>query len=235
MKLIKTNTLTLVNKYRQHTTHRNQKYGRNRNHHQISTVSVHSDQPVTTTASYGTGKRYNSRKNKQHQQRSITTSAPESNGFTRRGYKPKVQPSIVDNSGTTSSTSLYKFKLNRSPGRWQYKTTAKPRVTIRKQEEQVETTNVTQSSSQPNATPISNDVVTPQARSDDVDTLVGSESVDSIVDNESSTENKLDTPFPIETLKVEISTPPDFKDIYYEIATIKSPYTFQVIKQMHLI
>lgn len=73
-----------------------------------------------------------------------------------------------------------------------------------------------------------NDVVTPQARSDDVDGLVGSESVASIVDDESATENKLDTPFPLETIKVEISTPPDFKDIYYEIATIKSPYTFQV-------
>jgi hypothetical protein len=27
---------------------------------------------------------------------------------------------------------------------------------------------------------------------------------------------------------VEISTPADFSDTYYEIATIKSPYTFQV-------
>lgn len=213
-------------KYRQHTTHRNQKYGRGR--HQISSVSVHSDPPVVSTATYGSGKRYNSRKQK-HQQRSITTSAAESNGFTRRGFKPKLQASTVETPSTTS-TSLYKFKLNRSPGRWQYKTTAKPRVTIRKQEEQGDTTNVTQNSTQPNAPSLSNDVVTPQARSDDVDTLVGSESVDSIIDNESSTENKLDTPFPIETLKVEISTPPDFKDIYYEIATIKSPYTFQVIK-----
>lgn len=73
-----------------------------------------------------------------------------------------------------------------------------------------------------------NDVVTPQARSDDVDGLVGSESVASIIDDESSTENKIDNPYPLETIKVEISTPPDFKDTYYEIATIKSPYTFQV-------
>lgn len=33
---------------------------------------------------------------------------------------------------------------------------------------------------------------------------------------------------PTETLNVEISTPADFDDIYFEIATIKSPYTFQV-------
>lgn len=76
--------------------------------------------------------------------------------------------------------------------------------------------------------PLSNDVVTPQARSDDVDGLEGSESVASIIDDDSSAENKLETPSPLETIKVEISTPPDFKDIYYEIATIKSPYTFQV-------
>jgi hypothetical protein len=31
-----------------------------------------------------------------------------------------------------------------------------------------------------------------------------------------------------ETLKVAISTPADFKDVYYEIATIRSPYSFQV-------
>lgn len=31
-----------------------------------------------------------------------------------------------------------------------------------------------------------------------------------------------------ETIKVSISTPADFKDTYYEIATIRSPYTFQV-------
>lgn len=34
--------------------------------------------------------------------------------------------------------------------------------------------------------------------------------------------------WPLETVKVEISTPADFKNTYYEIATIKSPYTFQV-------
>lgn len=103
-------------------------------------------------------------------------------------------------------------------------------MTIRKQndDEQNETTQGTTPISPQDASPLSNDVVTPQARSDDVDGLVGSESVASIIDDESSTENKLDTPFPLETIKIEISTPPDFKDIYYEIATIKSPYTFQV-------
>jgi len=33
-----------------------------------------------------------------------------------------------------------------------------------------------------------------------------------------------------ETIKVQISTPADFSDVYFEIATIKSPYTFQVTR-----
>lgn len=103
-------------------------------------------------------------------------------------------------------------------------------MTIRKQndEDEAPTSQGTTPTFPQDSGASSNDVVTPQSRSDDVDGLVGSESVASIIDDESSTENKLDTPFPLETIKVEISTPPDFKDIYYEIATIKSPYTFQV-------
>lgn len=139
--------------------------------------------------------------------------------------------------GFTSSQKLLLFF--RTPGRWQYKTTSKPRVAIRKQngDEPVDTSNnetlrVTSpasSTSQEISQALINPVVTPQARSDDGDSLEGSESIASIIDDESSTENKVDTPaFPIETIKVEISTPPDFTDVYYEIATIKSPYTFQV-------
>ncbi|XP_049825714.1 uncharacterized protein LOC109601708 isoform X2 [Aethina tumida] len=185
-----------------------------------------------TPPSFGGGKRYQTRKNKQ-QQRAAASQNSESRenkegGYNRRTYKPKVQPSSVEQQAAT--TSLYKFKLNRSPGRWQYKTTPKPRVTIRKQNEEEPAKNDNSNSGggavPQDGAPLSNDVATPQARSDDGDGLEGSESVASIIDD-ASTENKLESPFPLETIKVEISTPPDFKDIYYEIATIKSPYTFQ--------
>lgn len=91
-----------------------------------------------TPPSFGGGKRYQTRKNKQ-QQRAAASQNSESRenkegGYNRRTYKPKVQPSSVEQQAAT--TSLYKFKLNRSPGRWQYKTTPKPRVTIRKQNEE---------------------------------------------------------------------------------------------------
>lgn len=123
----------------------------------------------------------------------------------------------------------------RTPGRWQYKTSPKPKVTIRKQtgDEDSAGNNETLSASAAiklgEAGPLSNDVVTPLARSDDVDSLEGSESITTIIDDDGATENRVDSPsLLLETLKVEISTPPDFKDVYYEIATIKSPYTFQV-------
>lgn len=208
---------------RQHTatTPRPQKYGRSSS----KSLSVHSEQ--TTTPQPSTGKRYNSRKNKH---RTTTTSAPttqEPTSYSRRVYKPKLQATPVESN--PGSTSLYKFKLNRSPGRWQYKTTPKPRITIRKQgEDEQNEEKVTNSEASPAVSGGNNDVVTPQSRSDDSEGLVGSESVATIVDDDITSENKLDNAFPLETIKVEISTPPDFKDIYYEIATIKSPYTFQV-------
>lgn len=165
-----------------------------------------------------------------HAQQVIATSEP---GYSRRAYKQKISPSNVDQQDQ-QSTSLYKFKLNRTPGRWQYKTTPKPRVTIRKH---AGSTNeiAKDSLEQLAATPptdgaIGNDI--PQSRVDlDVD-LDGSGSVNGdVLDDEATgaNDNKLqDRKLPIETIKVEISTPADFSDTYYEIATIKSPYTFQV-------
>ncbi|CAG9856260.1 unnamed protein product [Phyllotreta striolata] len=218
-----------------------QKFGGGRNRKQTTPKpSVHSEEPPTSPS----GKRYSSRRTSKSSKSPSESST--SSSFTRRGYKPKVQPSAVDS--TSSSSSLYKFKLNRSPGRWQYKTTSRPRVTIRKQNSDAAANNneVPSSPMPPPApqegpqSPI-NDVVTSQARSDDVDSLEGSESIASIIDDGSATGNKLDAnpdpdeereaalpAFPVETIKVEISAPSDFGDIYYEIATIKSPYTFQV-------
>lgn len=140
-------------------------------------------------------------------------------GYTRRAYqknKQQIQPSPVDGLSAAESTSLYKFKLNRQPGRWQYKTTAKPRVTIRKQNNEVR-------DDVNNVTPVY------EQRSDETDLEHAGSLIQGDVLNEDETgDNRIDRKFPIETIKVEISTPADFKDTYFEIATIKSPYTFQV-------
>jgi hypothetical protein len=164
-----------------------------------------------------------------HAQQVIATSEP---GYNRRPYKPKVSPSNVDQQQQDhQSTSLYKFKLNRTPGRWQYKTTPKPRVTIRKHgNNEIAKESLEQlAATPPTDGAVGNDIL--QSRVDlDVD-LDGSGSVNGDVLDDEETgagNNKIERKLPIETIKVEISTPADFSDTYYEIATIKSPYTFQV-------
>lgn len=146
--------------------------------------------------------------------------------------------------------------MNRQPGRWQYKTSPKPRVTIRKQngsgggdaendgviavtptyetaalheDQQNEngaangqvhiSTSSSSSSSSSNGENRNEDGDLESSGSVNGDVLNDDETIDNIIENKK---------FPIETLKVEISTPADFKDTYYEIATIKSPYTYQV-------
>lgn len=111
--------------------------------------------------------------------------------------------------------------MNRSPGRWQYKTSPKPRVVIKKTEKATEDENIQIISASQNEADInSNDVLSnkndsdlePEGRPNEFNTQIAG------------------TPkYLAETLKVEISTPADFKDTYYEIATIKTPYTFREI------
>ncbi|XP_076273891.1 uncharacterized protein LOC143204875 isoform X3 [Rhynchophorus ferrugineus] len=157
-----------------------------------------------------------------------TKNRPKENGTPDQ--RADKEPTGQGNS-KKSSKNRTSSRNSKSPGRWQYKTTAKPRVTIRKQNDEDGTNNnealESNLAGKPEAGRGNNDPAT--TRSDESDSLEGSESITSIIDDESATENKLDGPsLPLETIKVEISTPPDFKDVYYEIATIKSPYTFQV-------
>lgn len=150
------------------------------------------------------------------------------NDNSKRGFKPRIQASAVEPAAQSTSSSIYKFKLNRSPGtgRWQYKTSPKPKVTIRKPagEDEQPTT--------PNTNPLLDDLqdndISPQARSDnDLDLSSSQNGPTTLLDNETE-DNSLEKPPAVETIKVEISTPADFRDVYYEIATLKSPYTFQV-------
>lgn len=155
-----------------------------------------------------------------------TTVTPSSNteNQSKRGFKPRIQPTSVEQV-TSAATSVYKFKLNRQQGsgRWQYKTSPKPKVTIRKMNDDEQTTPMS-AEEQP-----SNEV-SPQARSDNDLELSGSQSgPGTLLDNETE-DNSIEKPPPVETLKVDISTPADFRDVYYEIATLKSPYTFQVTR-----
>lgn len=211
-----------------HVALRHNKYGRPTSA-KLATVSVFSEPQTSVSATASPGRRYQtSRRNKPRLNSSPAADSPAGSAYTRRGYKSRIHSSSVDTS-PASSTSLYKFKLNRAPGRWQYKTTQKPRVTIRKQngdgdEHETSTTPL----SLQDVSPLLNDVVTPQSRSDEIDlNPLGSETSSTNLNDENA-DNKLEQTFPLETIKVEISTPADFKNVYYELATIKSPYTFQV-------
>ncbi|ETN66323.1 hypothetical protein AND_001893 [Anopheles darlingi] len=144
------------------------------------------------------------------------------------------------------TTSLYKFKLNRSPGRWQYKSPAKPTVAIRKQsgvkpqagptgKDQVLTDQTYTIAPITDTSVQFNDIAQPvvgdhgEGKVDTDTDLDQSGSVHgNVLNTDAEQDNQIERRYPIETLKVEISTPADFRDTYYEIATIKSPYTFQV-------
>lgn len=55
-----------------------------------------------------------------------------------------------------------------------------------------------------------------------------SEDVASISVQQEQQQNVAEQILPVETLNVEISTAADLDNVYFEIATIKSPYSFQV-------
>ncbi|KAJ0179493.1 hypothetical protein K1T71_005205 [Dendrolimus kikuchii] len=198
------------------------RFGRPASTPQLATVSVFSETPAPASFS----NRRKSSRNSGH--KSVVTPPSNTDNQSRRGFKPRPQPTPVEQVTPSASTSIYKFKLNRSPGtgRWQYKTSPKPKVTIRKPtgEDEQQTT--------PNSNPLLDDLqsndITIQARSDNDLELSGSQSGPGTLVENDTEDNSIEKPPPVETLKVEISTPADFRDVYYEIATIKSPYTFQV-------
>ncbi|XP_059482370.1 mucin-5AC isoform X1 [Neocloeon triangulifer] len=225
----------------------NSRFGRTSSTSELATVSVFSGEPRThSTASVGgPPTRFKSYRNR------VATSArpntiTETPSYQRRGYKSsrastggqasqEERPSVFQ---AQSSAPLNKFKLNRPAGRWQYKTTVKPRVTIRQQNGPVKTNavaNSEQSLEEDNVNGLSASHAaltspTPgngiaEHRADDNGATEPSPELQA----EGAEEHHVHEPAPAqETIRVEISTPADFSDVYFEIATIRSPYTFQV-------
>lgn len=99
----------------------------------------------------------------------------------------------------------------RRDGRWQYKTSPKPRVAIRRQDEDS-----------------ASNIVQPTPSLATLPELEQSEYL-SESDLAETTHTKPTPTLSIHTLRVDISTPANFSNTYYEIATVKSPYTFQVL------
>lgn len=155
----------------------------------------------------------------------------------------------------TVSLPVPKVKLPRTQGRWSYKTTPKPRVVIRKQVDEedalrplsteastTESSFVTSFVDEQGKIPVAIATVANSAASPGAvsvaqrkelslteDELDPSESEDISVSVQEQQQHAGEQILPVETLNVEISTAADLDSIYFEIATIKSPYSFQVI------
>ncbi|XP_065335533.1 myb-like protein U isoform X2 [Cloeon dipterum] len=177
--------------------------------------------------------------------RTASLAVRPTSSYQRRGYKARTS-SVVSSqeerpfSQTTSNGPLNKFKLNRPAGRWQYKTTAKPRVPIRPQVASPVKTSAEHNAEQSfeesdnvNGLGASHAALTSPTPGNGVAASHGEDSgateASPELQAEGAEEHHVHEPAPAqETIRVEISTPADFSDVYYEIATIKSPYTFQV-------
>lgn len=139
-----------------------------------------------------------------------------------------------------NNNNLHITKLNRTPGRWQYKTSPKPRVNIRKPT--IETNGpLGLNNANTSSSILSSNVLVDSTLSESFNgnflnqnviynqsdlELSGSQNGPILNNIDQEGKQKLFT----ETINVEISTPVDFKDTYYEIATIKKPFIFQVSK-----
>ncbi|EGI63042.1 PREDICTED: mucin-17 [Acromyrmex echinatior] len=198
------------------------------------------------------------RPNYKNRPATTTTEAPISrrrSGFRPNNQSPNSpskQLTKSKNSDQQSSTTvslLPKVKLPRTQGRWSYKTTPKPRIMIRKQVDEEDLRTSTESSTTElvpgaifdeqgktatmiNVAPISSSGTNVAQRKElslTDDELDPSESEDvASVSMQQDQQHPGEQILPIETLNVEISTAADLDNVYFEIATIKSPYSFQV-------
>lgn len=117
----------------------------------------------------------------------------------------------------------FKSKLIRPTGRWEYKTSPKPRVTIRRIDDNRH--------NQENGTTPSTPHFHPDVQVDSGDQALAGSGLLPALQHDDDNDVLIQDVNPTasaETIRVEISTPAEFKDVYYEIATIKSPYSFQV-------
>ncbi|XP_061394529.1 mucin-2-like [Musca vetustissima] len=191
----------------------------------------------SSSSSRNKPKRKNKNKHSSSSSSSSSTTKPRysSSGTTtttteatvKRAFKPKLQ---ISNPDLESNNNLHITKLNRTPGRWQYKTSPKPRVSIRKPNVEVNgplgLANVSSVYPEPaladnfqNNNFLNGNGIYNQS---DLD-FEGSQNGAVLNNIDQEGKQKYFT----ETINVEISTPADFKDTYYEIATIKKPFIFQ--------
>ncbi|XP_050457088.1 uncharacterized protein LOC126854418 isoform X1 [Cataglyphis hispanica] len=191
------------------------------------------NRPITTTTS--TTEASTSRRRSGFRPSGQSTSSLSKQSTKSKGSDQQLSP--------TASLPVPKVKLPRTQGRWSYKTTPKPRIMIRKQADEEDPRSSTEGSTTESSFVVISDeqtkttVTTSNAASSGIqrkefaeDELDPSESEDvaSVSVQQEHQQNVAEQILPVETLNVEISTAADLDNVYFEIATIKSPYSFQV-------
>ncbi|KAK0084306.1 hypothetical protein PV325_007301 [Microctonus aethiopoides] len=214
----------------------------------ISDETSNTENYETTQQSKNFGKNKSSTSRPSYKNRPQTTTTTETVPIRRRnGFRPNnsqqsvtpLKPVRPKTDQPSSSISVAKLKLPRTQGRWSYKTTPKPRIAIRKQVDDDERVSTPESStiSEPTIISVAEDKVplssppTIQKKIQEVAVTPDDELDPSETEEVSSTSIQSDQSepiLPVETLNIEISTALDQNDVYFEIATIKSPYAFQV-------
>jgi len=160
-------------------------------------------------------------KHTQSSKLAITPSATETT--SRHSYRTKANAIAVQEE-PVSVVSPNSFKLNRRPGRWQYKSSPKPKVNIRKNANPNLPTTIQNDTAPNDVTPV--EIITNEAINNGRDLEASGSQNGPVANNNKDDPN---SKYFVQTLNVEISTPQPFIDTYYEIATIKTPFIFQVI------
>lgn len=159
-----------------------------------------------------------------HRESEYISSSTAVSELRRSPYRHRLQSTITTQVNPTVPASNPKL---RTTGRWQYKSSLKPKVYIRKASE-LPSLNSPSSSVFPMST---NEVSIPAIISSTVETVIQTSSskmeknANNTPVNDETTQPMM---YPVETLNIDIITPSSFEDFYYEVATIKTPYTFQL-------
>lgn len=177
---------------------------------------------IEITEGSSTQKRFQPSAKRYDNNNSASVVTPANRRTLKKHYQQQEQAPQASPQPIPTAPLTFKSKLIRPTGRWEYKTSPKPRVTIRRIDENRH--------GQENATtPLTPHFPDVQVDSGD-QALAGSGLLPALQhdDDNDVLIQDVNPTASAETIRVEISTPAEFKDIYYEIATIKSPYSFQV-------
>ncbi|XP_020818186.1 uncharacterized protein LOC110191636 [Drosophila serrata] len=172
----------------------------------------------TRKSSRPKGKRRN--KHTQSSKLVITPSVTETT-TSRPSFRTKANTVQEEPVSVVSPNS---FKLNRRPGRWQYKSSPKPKVNIRKNASPNVPSAIQNDTAPSSLDDIPLEIITNQALNNGRDLEASGSQNGPVANNNNDDPN---SKYFVQTLNVEISTPQPFIDTYYEIATIKSPFIFQ--------